>query len=55
MQRSGRDRPLRLYLAADGRIDADVAILATGNLPSVPPCPIPVTAVTSPTRGRPAR
>ena len=41
MRRSDRDRPLRLYLAADGRIDADVAILATGNLPSAPLVPDP--------------
>jgi len=33
--------PLRLHLAADGRIDADTAVLATGNLPPVPPCPVP--------------
>jgi len=26
-------RALRLHLAADGRIDADAAVLATGNLP----------------------
>lgn len=32
---------LRLQLAADGRIDADAAVLATGNLPPVPPCPVP--------------
>jgi uncharacterized NAD(P)/FAD-binding protein YdhS len=34
-------RALRLHLAADGRIDADAAVLATGNLPPVPPCPVP--------------
>jgi uncharacterized NAD(P)/FAD-binding protein YdhS len=37
-------RQLRLHLAADGRIDADVAVLATGNLPPAPPCPLPATA-----------
>jgi uncharacterized NAD(P)/FAD-binding protein YdhS len=35
--------PLRLHLAADGHIDADAAVLATGNLPPVPPFPVPVT------------
>lgn len=34
-------RALRLHLAADGRIDADLAVLATGNLPPAPPCPVP--------------
>jgi uncharacterized NAD(P)/FAD-binding protein YdhS len=37
----GVRRPLRLHLAADGRIDADVAVLATGNRPPAPPCPVP--------------
>ena len=41
IRRSGRGRALRLYLAADGRIDADAVVLATGNLPPVPPCPLP--------------
>ncbi len=41
MRRSDRGRALRLYLAGDGRIDADVAILATGNLPSAPLLPDP--------------
>ena len=41
MRRSDRGRALRLYLAGDGRIDADVAILATGNLPSAPLIPDP--------------
>ena len=41
MRRSDHGRALRLYLAADGRIDADVAILATGNLPSAPLIPDP--------------
>jgi uncharacterized NAD(P)/FAD-binding protein YdhS len=35
--------PLRLHLAADGHIDADAAVLATGNLPPRPPCPVPAT------------
>jgi uncharacterized NAD(P)/FAD-binding protein YdhS len=35
--------PLRLHLAADGHIDADAAVLATGNLPPAPPCPVPAT------------
>jgi uncharacterized NAD(P)/FAD-binding protein YdhS len=37
---NGLRRPLRLQLAADGRIDADVAVLATGNRPPAPPCPV---------------
>ncbi len=41
MRRCGDGRPLRLFLAADGRIDADIVILATGSLPSVPPIPVP--------------
>jgi uncharacterized NAD(P)/FAD-binding protein YdhS len=45
MRRGSHSRPLRLYLAADGRIDADTVILATGNLPAVPP-------VTDPGNGR---
>jgi uncharacterized NAD(P)/FAD-binding protein YdhS len=39
----GLHRPLRLHLAADGRIDADIAVLATGNRPPAPPCPVPDT------------
>src|SRR5579859_8019456 len=35
--------PLRLHLAADGHIDADAAVLATGNLPPAAPCPVPPT------------
>jgi uncharacterized NAD(P)/FAD-binding protein YdhS len=35
--------PLRLHLAADGYIDADAAVLATGNLSPAPPCPVPAT------------
>ena len=41
IRRSGRGRALRLYLAADGHIDADAVVLATGNLPAVPPGPLP--------------
>jgi uncharacterized NAD(P)/FAD-binding protein YdhS len=33
--------PLRLQLAADGRIDADAAVLATGNQPPAAPCSVP--------------
>lgn len=43
LTRGGLHRPLRLHLAADGRIDADVAVLATGNQPPAPPCPLPDT------------
>jgi uncharacterized NAD(P)/FAD-binding protein YdhS len=39
----GLRRPLRLHLAADGRIDADAAVLATGNQPPAPPCPVPAS------------
>ncbi len=35
--------PLRLHLAADGYIDADAAVLATGNLAPAPPCPVPAS------------
>jgi uncharacterized NAD(P)/FAD-binding protein YdhS len=35
--------PLRLHLAADGHIDADAAVLATGNLAPGAPCPVPAT------------
>jgi uncharacterized NAD(P)/FAD-binding protein YdhS len=41
IRRGGRGRALRLHLAADGRVDADAAVLATGNLPPVAPCPVP--------------
>ena len=41
LTQGGLHRPLRLHLAADGRIDADVAVLATGNRPPAPPCPVP--------------
>jgi uncharacterized NAD(P)/FAD-binding protein YdhS len=40
---AGLDRPLRLHLAADGRIDADAAVLATGNQPPAPPCRVPAS------------
>ncbi len=40
---NGLHRPLRLHLAADGRIDADAAVLATGNQPPAPPCPVPAS------------
>jgi uncharacterized NAD(P)/FAD-binding protein YdhS len=43
LTQGGLRRPLRLHLAADGRIDADVAVLATGNRPPAPPCPVPDT------------
>lgn len=35
--------PLRLHLAADGHIDADVAVLATGNPAPAAPCPVPAS------------
>jgi uncharacterized NAD(P)/FAD-binding protein YdhS len=41
IRRGSHGRALRLHLAADGRIDADAAVLATGNLPSAPPCQVP--------------
>ena len=37
IRRCSRGHPLRLHLAADGRIDADAVVLATGALPPVPP------------------
>ena len=40
IRRNARGRSLRLLLA-DGCIDADMAVLAIGNLPSVPPFPAP--------------
>ena len=43
LTQSGLRRPLRLHLAADGRIDADAAVLATGNQPPAPPCPVPAS------------
>ena len=41
IRRSSHGRALRLHLAADGRIDADAVVLATGNQPPTPPCPVP--------------
>ncbi len=41
IRRCGHGRALRLHLAADGRIDADAAVLAIGNLPAGAPCPVP--------------
>jgi uncharacterized NAD(P)/FAD-binding protein YdhS len=41
IRRCSQRRALRLHLAADGRIDADAVVLATGNLPPVAPCPVP--------------
>ena len=43
LTRGGLHRPLRLQLAADGRVDADIAVLATGNRPPAAPCPVPDT------------
>jgi uncharacterized NAD(P)/FAD-binding protein YdhS len=43
LAQGGLHRPLRLHLAAYGRIDADIAVLATGNRPPAPPCPVPDT------------
>jgi uncharacterized NAD(P)/FAD-binding protein YdhS len=43
LTRGGLRRPVRLHLAADGRIDADIAVLATGNRPPAAPCPVPDT------------
>jgi uncharacterized NAD(P)/FAD-binding protein YdhS len=41
IRRSSHGHALRLHLAADGRIDADAVVLATGNQPPAPPCPVP--------------
>ncbi len=41
MRRGSDGRALRLHLAAGGRIDADAAVLAIGNLPAPAPCPVP--------------
>ena len=43
IRRNARGRPLRLLLA-DGCIDADMAVLAIGNLPPVPPTRCCVTS-----------
>jgi len=40
---SGSGRPLRLHLAAQGRIDADAAVLATGNQPPAAPFGVPAS------------
>jgi uncharacterized NAD(P)/FAD-binding protein YdhS len=40
---SGLARPLRLHLAAHGRIDADAAVLATGNQPPGAPFAVPAS------------
>jgi uncharacterized NAD(P)/FAD-binding protein YdhS len=40
---SGLGRPLRLHLAAHGRIDADAAVLATGNQPPAAPFGVPAS------------
>jgi len=40
---SGSGRPLRLQLAEHGRIDADAAVLATGNQPPAAPFPVPAS------------
>jgi uncharacterized NAD(P)/FAD-binding protein YdhS len=42
VRRTSHGLALRLHLAADGRIDADAVVLATGPLPSAPPCPVPL-------------
>ncbi|MGD0609149.1 MAG: FAD/NAD(P)-binding protein [Streptosporangiaceae bacterium] len=39
----GLHRPLRLRLAAGRHLDADVVVLATGNRPPAPPCPVPAS------------
>jgi len=39
----GLGRPLRLHLAAQGRIDADAAVLATGNSSPATPFPVPAS------------
>jgi len=41
IRRCSHRRALRLHLAADGRIDADAVVLASGNLPPAAPCPVP--------------
>jgi uncharacterized NAD(P)/FAD-binding protein YdhS len=41
IRRCTHRRALRLHLAADGRIDADAVVLASGNLPPAAPCPVP--------------
>jgi uncharacterized NAD(P)/FAD-binding protein YdhS len=46
IRRGSHGRALRLHLAEDGRIDADAAVLATGNLPPAPARSGPGTVVT---------
>ena len=41
---TGSGRPLRLHLAAHGRIDADAAVLATGNASPATPFPAPASS-----------
>jgi uncharacterized NAD(P)/FAD-binding protein YdhS len=43
LTRSGSGPPLRLHLADHGRIDADAAVLATGNQPPATPFPVPAS------------
>jgi hypothetical protein len=40
---SGSGRPLRLQLADHGCIEADAAVLATGNQPPAAPFPVPAS------------
>jgi len=54
IRRGSHGRALRLHLAADGRIDADAAVLAAGNLPPARPARSPGATATSPIRGSPA-
>ena len=41
IRRTGRRRQLHVQLADGGSFDADLVVLATGGLPSVPPGPVP--------------
>jgi uncharacterized NAD(P)/FAD-binding protein YdhS len=43
LSHSGLGRPLRLHLAAQGRIDADAAVLATGHQPPAAPFGAPAS------------
>ena len=47
--------PLRLHLAADGHIDADIAVLAIGTPRPPPRSPYRTATASSPTPGRQAR
>jgi hypothetical protein len=51
IRRNARGRSLRLLLG-DGCIDADMAVLAIGNLPPVPPFPLRKATGSSPTPER---